>query len=387
VPPLLATGVLTPKPAAAAGNDDDLCLPSPPPPQKKKKKKKRKPPLAGADAGQVGGGCGITKRGGRRALDRCPGKTTSVATWLSSHADVILINRNMISSIAKSSPKPLAPKMLDNSPPGTVTSSTSLPRGGGGGCRRKIAFQHPTFGYAIPPPLPAKVARRNERERKRVKNVNCGFEYLRSHIPAVAKEKKMSKVETLRHAVEYIQNLQGMLAEQDVNKRSFSSTTPAPLTLMSSHPPPPLTMMGSPTPTPSSSSSSENTSPPTSFDNRHQLQFQYPSPLTPRTPTASDFSSSHQSESGYSGSSFYSGASTNSSQFHTAAMQQHQQQHLQRPASSMSPQSPQQQQFTPATTPFEQYQQVEYFGAAAAGADSEEDELLDVIARWQDQED
>ena len=34
---------------------------------------------------------------------------------------------------------------------------------------------------------------------------------LRSHIPSAAKHKKMSKVDTLRHAVEYIQSLQRML--------------------------------------------------------------------------------------------------------------------------------------------------------------------------------
>ena len=41
--------------------------------------------------------------------------------------------------------------------------------------------------------------------------VNGGFEMLRTHIPSAAKHKKMSKVDTLRHAVEYIQSLQRML--------------------------------------------------------------------------------------------------------------------------------------------------------------------------------
>ena len=44
---------------------------------------------------------------------------------------------------------------------------------GGGGARRKIAFMHPTLGYPIAAPLPAKVARRNARERNRVKQVSC----------------------------------------------------------------------------------------------------------------------------------------------------------------------------------------------------------------------
>lgn len=53
------------------------------------------------------------------------------------------------------------------------------------------------------------ISRRNERERKRVKNVNEGFKKLRDHIPN--NEKKMSKVETLRSAVKYIRQLKELL--------------------------------------------------------------------------------------------------------------------------------------------------------------------------------
>jgi len=53
------------------------------------------------------------------------------------------------------------------------------------------------------------ISRRNERERKRVKNVNEGFKKLRDRIPN--NEKKMSKVETLRSAVKYIRKLHEML--------------------------------------------------------------------------------------------------------------------------------------------------------------------------------
>lgn len=70
---------------------------------------------------------------------------------------------------------------------------------------------------------PVAVARRNARERNRVKQVNNGFANLRSHIPnfiAAAYEgsgarggnKKLSKVETLRMAVEYIRSLEDLLA-------------------------------------------------------------------------------------------------------------------------------------------------------------------------------
>uniref|UniRef100_A0A8C5QGY7 BHLH domain-containing protein n=1 Tax=Leptobrachium leishanense TaxID=445787 RepID=A0A8C5QGY7_9ANUR len=57
--------------------------------------------------------------------------------------------------------------------------------------------------------------RRNERERNRVKLVNMGFAKLRQHVPqAQGPNKKMSKVETLRSAVEYIRALQDLLMER-----------------------------------------------------------------------------------------------------------------------------------------------------------------------------
>ena len=65
------------------------------------------------------------------------------------------------------------------------------------------------------------VNKRNERERKRVKNVNLGFLTLRNKIPEA--NKKMSKVETLRKAVEYIQQLQ---------KQLFAAGGPEPPILM-----------------------------------------------------------------------------------------------------------------------------------------------------------
>ncbi|KAL1427937.1 hypothetical protein MTO96_017056 [Rhipicephalus appendiculatus] len=63
-------------------------------------------------------------------------------------------------------------------------------------------------------PYSAAVARRNERERKRVHLVNMGFASLRSHLPdwPVA-SKKLSKVETLRSAVDYITQLKELLGE------------------------------------------------------------------------------------------------------------------------------------------------------------------------------
>ncbi|CAE1168807.1 ASCL [Acanthosepion pharaonis] len=76
-------------------------------------------------------------------------------------------------------------------------------------CKRRIDFSG--LGFTLPRAQPAAVARRNERERNRVKLVNLGFEALREHVPNGRKNKKMSKVETLRAAVQYIKELQELL--------------------------------------------------------------------------------------------------------------------------------------------------------------------------------
>ena len=62
--------------------------------------------------------------------------------------------------------KPIAPKPNSSCEQAVSTTTRTT-----AGSRKQLAFQHPTFGYAIPAPLPAKVARRNARERNRVKQV------------------------------------------------------------------------------------------------------------------------------------------------------------------------------------------------------------------------
>ncbi|XP_022647346.1 helix-loop-helix protein 3-like [Varroa jacobsoni] len=69
-------------------------------------------------------------------------------------------------------------------------------------------FQVKSFRRKLTMALPN---RRNERERNRVKQVNQGFAMLRSHIPAIANTKKLSKVITLRSAVDYIRTLERLL--------------------------------------------------------------------------------------------------------------------------------------------------------------------------------
>lgn len=86
------------------------------------------------------------------------------------------------------------------------------------------------------PPPPIAVARRNARERNRVKQVNNGFAVLRQHIPSSitstteenGRSKKLSKVETLRMAVEYIRRLEDLLAlsnDSTEDTESMSSYT------------------------------------------------------------------------------------------------------------------------------------------------------------------
>nr|XP_027198691.1 helix-loop-helix protein 6-like [Dermatophagoides pteronyssinus] len=73
---------------------------------------------------------------------------------------------------------------------------------GGGGNDNHSYFDSSTF-----------IKRRNERERTRVRNVNDGFERLRNHLPLLPnqREKRLSKVETLRLAISYIKHLQNLL--------------------------------------------------------------------------------------------------------------------------------------------------------------------------------
>ncbi|XP_060759706.1 achaete-scute homolog 1a [Neoarius graeffei] len=93
-------------------------------------------------------------------------------------------------------------------------------------CKRRLSFAG--FGYSLPQQQPHAVARRNERERNRVKLVNNGFATLREHVPNGAANKKMSKVETLRSAVEYIRALQQLLDEHDAVSAAFQSGVLSP---------------------------------------------------------------------------------------------------------------------------------------------------------------
>lgn len=85
-------------------------------------------------------------------------------------------------------------------------------------CKKRTYLHQPY------PSQPASVARRNARERNRVKQVNNGFAALRQHIPSAVtaalaggrgSSRKLSKVDTLRLAVEYIKSLKRLLEESE----------------------------------------------------------------------------------------------------------------------------------------------------------------------------
>ncbi|XP_043922026.1 pancreas transcription factor 1 subunit alpha [Protopterus annectens] len=64
----------------------------------------------------------------------------------------------------------------------------------------------------------------NVRERRRMQSINDAFEGLRSHIPTLPYEKKLSKVDTLRLAIGYI-NFLSDLVQSDMPLRNSSNET------------------------------------------------------------------------------------------------------------------------------------------------------------------
>lgn len=176
--------------------------------------------------------------------------------------------------LAKLGKRPIAPAppfTVEHNQLNRVSSSMSASKK----ASAKMTYAH--MAYAVT--QPASVQRRNARERNRVKQVNMGFNNLRQHIPSdVATNlgnagrgasKKLSKVDTLRMAVEYIRRLQGLLDDSDIESLSATSTStsssasnnsyysPSPVQCNSIQPPPPCSeSSASPTPSYTSDNSS-----------------------------------------------------------------------------------------------------------------------------------
>jgi hypothetical protein len=62
--------------------------------------------------------------------------------------------------------------------------------------------------------------RRNARERNRVRHINTCFEILREHIPHEKHNKKLSKVDTLKSAMIYIENLRQLLQSSSYHQQT-----------------------------------------------------------------------------------------------------------------------------------------------------------------------
>ncbi|OAD58328.1 Achaete-scute complex protein T4 [Eufriesea mexicana] len=179
------------------------------------------------------------------------------------------------------------------------------------GCKRSKIYGQATGPYGTVPHQPASVARRNARERNRVKQVNNGFATLRQHIPqsvaqalggstagthggSRAGSKKLSKVETLRMAVEYIRSLQRLLEEHDSGSDVTSISSPT-------------------SSSPSSTSSASSTHHGSSDLHRHQHLRQNPSPTFVPAPCSEASSSptpSFVSEASSAGSQGYGTSGT-----------------------------------------------------------------------------
>ena len=80
------------------------------------------------------------------------------------------------------------------------------------------------FGSFDYPFEPAFIRKRNERERERVRCVNDGYAKLRQHLPFENREKRISKVETLRGAIRYISHLRGLLEGLDSKEKEGEKT-------------------------------------------------------------------------------------------------------------------------------------------------------------------
>lgn len=98
-----------------------------------------------------------------------------------------------------------------------------------GNCRRRLDFNQScqTNFYGLKPGQQITVARRNERERNRVKLINMTFATLREHLPfepETTKNKKMSKVDTLKAAIDYIKYLQDLVDNHDAVSAVLNET-------------------------------------------------------------------------------------------------------------------------------------------------------------------
>nr|XP_020039099.1 achaete-scute homolog 3 [Castor canadensis] len=94
----------------------------------------------------------------------------------------------------------------------------------GEACPFPFPMPYPNYRRCEYPYGPAFIRKRNERERQRVKCVNEGYAQLRHHLPEEYLEKRLSKVETLRAAIKYINYLQSLLYPDEAESKNNAGT-------------------------------------------------------------------------------------------------------------------------------------------------------------------
>lgn len=148
--------------------------------------------------------------------------------------------KNITASIINSK-RQIAPIMKEQKPNINIMNNHSLSISDG---RYKKKYNY--NGAPYPGHQSASVVRRNARERNRVKQVNNGFANLRQHIPVKVisslsntngrgASKKLSKVDTLKLAVEYIKSLQSLLDECENKKHNKTQITTHSIIYSSNH--------------------------------------------------------------------------------------------------------------------------------------------------------
>ncbi|XP_008052754.1 achaete-scute homolog 3 [Carlito syrichta] len=124
---------------------------------------------------------------------------------------------------------PVPPSYSEELPLLPFSSDSLITESYGDPCPFSFPLPYPNYRRCEYSYGPAFIRKRNERERQRVKCVNEGYAQLRHHLPEEYLEKRLSKVETLKAAIKYINYLQSLLypdgAESKSNSGKASSIT------------------------------------------------------------------------------------------------------------------------------------------------------------------